>query len=207
MISSPLRLIRRTCTCALLLASCGTPPLPQRAIPPAAEPMTPLQNGTAVTRYPAGAFVVMEERYTLPEGRTPIPHVPTRWTKIHLSFDAPGGHVNVSLTDTGARLDAVAMTAGCASTTSYLQYSGEREDQRRLYEAMEGTVRSLSRECARDRAVLRQALELLRRARGDFPAALQLMKSRAGTAFGGRWTRCKYRPPWELGDFDPCVMP
>lgn len=200
--------LRRTGTCALLLAAaCGTARPSLESIPPAAEPKTRLQRGTAVTRYPAGAFVVMEERYTLPAGRTPIMHVPTEWTKIHLSFDAPGGHVNVSLTDNGSRLGASVITAGCQSGGSYLQYDGEHPDQRHLYEAMEGTVRTLIRHCTRDREVLRQTLLLLRRARRDFPAALEVMKSRAGSAFGGRWTRCTYAPPGERGPFHPCVFP
>lgn len=160
-----------------------------------------------MTRYPAGAFVVMEERYTMPEGRTPIMHVPTQWTKIHLSLDVPGGHVNVSLTDTGSRLGASVTTAGCISSNSYLQYDGEHPDQRHLYEAMESTVRRLIRHCTHSREVLRQTLPLLRRARRDFPAALEVMKSRARNAFGGRWGRCTYAPLGERGIWHPCNSP
>jgi hypothetical protein len=168
---------------------------PEQIAAMTAERVTPLEHGTEVTREPAGAFVLLREEY---RSEHRAAHVADRWTKIHLSFDAPDRRVNVSLTDDGASLSANAHSPGCSVWVNYLPY-GYGGDERHLFDAMRTSLRVLVDRCGSSMADPDQYGRLLEAAEADFPGAMQAMKAGVAAAFGPRTERCN--PP------DPDAMP
>lgn len=179
---------------------------PERIVRDLGEEVTPLSDGTRVRREPVGPFTIMREEYTLPDSVPRDLHSPTRWTKVHLSFDTPDRRVNVTLTDNGSGLWATAQSPGCWATASYLQYALD-EDEEHLFDAMFAALRTLMEPCAAGMEDPAGYLRLLERAEINFPAAVRLMKARAFDAFGARTARCTPPEPMHIpsphGD-DPC---
>lgn len=179
---------------------------PEQIVRYLGEEVTPLDDGTRVRAEPAGPFTVMREEYTLPDGMPQGLRTPTRWTKVHLSFDTPDRRVNVTLTDDGKDLWATAQSPGCTARAFYLQY-GVDEDERYLFAAMFAALRALVEPCAAGMADPAGYLRLLKTAETGFPAAVRMMKARVFEAFGARMERCT--PPEQTHmiphhGFDPC---
>lgn len=170
--------------------------------PPAdAGPVSPLQPGTEVAaREPAGAFVVLREEYRAEQRSV---HAPDRWTRIHLSWDAPDGRVNVALRDNGAGLVVHASAAGCDVFVNYLQY-GYDGDERHLLGAMRAALRRLADDCPRAMDDPRRYERLFAAAEADFPAAMQLMRARVVEHFGPRTERCNPPDPNQFMPYDTC---
>jgi predicted alpha/beta superfamily hydrolase len=163
---------------------------PDGGVPADAGPVSPLEPGTDLAaREPAGAFVILREEYRNPSAGI---HMPSRWTRIHLSWDAPDGRVNVALGDDGAGLVVRASALGCHVFVNYLQY-GYDGGERHLFGAMRTALRTLVDGCSRGMDDPGRYERLLTDAEADFDTAMQRMKAHVAERFGPRTERCN--PP------------
>lgn len=197
---------RRGCVLLVLLTVAGCDPAPDPndvlrttaepsaggGAPVVLEPVTRLSYGPEIFRDTINSFVVIEER-----SKVEAAHAPSRW--IHLSFDTPDRHVNVTLTDDGANLSATATTSACSSAVRPLQYEGS-EDESDLYADLEFVLKS----CVGRLEGADPYPRLLKAAKPGFPEAVRIMEQRAVQAFGGT-SRCRLREPHEQRSaHDPC---
>lgn len=181
--------------CGLILLECspGAPPVrfSVAVIPGSADtvpqPVTPLQRRpTVATGERVGAFELLVERDT---STIHLQHVPSRWTRVHLSFTTPGDGANVTLTDNGASLVVSTRTwTSCSISTFYYQYR-QRADGSHLYGAMADALNASVEACPRG---VEAAPSLFTRAEADFPAAMQAMMAKVDEVFHGRrLVRCE----------------
>jgi hypothetical protein len=148
--------------------------------------MAPHTNG-AVTVRNAASFQLLEEKDTSSFQEIHIPH---GWTKLRLVFTTSDRLAHVQVEDDGGAVTIRVTGPNCFSISRYYQY-GERNGESHLYDGMYRTLRQALPRCRVPNEVARDYLRQLRRARADFPAAMQMMKSRALLLFHTLGSRCR----------------
>ncbi|HLM66503.1 MAG TPA: hypothetical protein VK358_03205 [Longimicrobium sp.] len=143
-------------------------------------PVMPRWGSVEVAREAAGAFMVQVEKDTT---SSPAMHVPSGWTKVHLSFTTPDSGMSVALTDNGAALVVRTQTStDCSSVSFYHQYR-ERGGHRHLYQAMADAVGSILETCPRKTEAWGRYRRQFERTEVDFSAAMQAMMTHVSASF------------------------
>jgi hypothetical protein len=120
------------------------------------------------------------------------------WTKLHLVFSTADKVTKVEIIDDGGRLEIAIEAARCLSRSYPFGYDPAPSGGK-LHRAMEASLNALFKLCRTLPAAQKSRhLTELRQARTEFGAALDVLKARATSTFGGWRRRCtKYssRPP------------
>lgn len=163
-------------------------------IPAAIAAFCPIASGAEAriteSRTPLGTFTLIEEVSVLEPGELPIMHVDQDWTKLHLVFSTADKVTKVEIIDDGGSLEIAIEAAGCLSRSYPFGYD-PAPSGRKLHRAMEASLNALFKLCRTLPAAQKSRhLTELRQAHPEFGAALEALKARATTTFGGWRRRC-----------------